>query len=101
MVDVAPHTFKPRRMVVLVGAGTGAAAALLAYRWIRAGHDTTVLGTSSLARGVEVARLSSKVGGSYATTQARRVFASAERKTDLDENSSSRRLPRSPRRSVP
>jgi ABC1 atypical kinase-like domain len=82
MVDVATHVFTPKRTVVLVGAGTGA---LLAYRWIRAEYDSTVLGTSSLARGAEVARLSSRVGGSYATTQARRVFASAARKSELDE----------------
>jgi hypothetical protein len=44
-----------------------------------------VLDTSSLAREGEVARSSSKVGGPYVTTKARRVFASAERKSELDQ----------------
>jgi predicted unusual protein kinase regulating ubiquinone biosynthesis (AarF/ABC1/UbiB family) len=43
-----------------------------------------VLASSRQARGVEVARLATRVGGAYASHRAQRIFASAERKRALD-----------------
>ena len=38
----------------------------------------------SLARNTELAGLSARMGGAYAANRARRVFASAERRAELD-----------------
>ncbi len=41
--------------------------------------------TSWIGRSAKVAKLGAKVGGTYASTAARKVFASAERRVELDE----------------
>src|SRR5436190_8916940 len=45
---------------------------------------TPLASTSRMARTADVARMGTKAGGSYAVHRARRVFASAERKDELD-----------------
>ena len=47
-------------------------------------HDRAVGATGRAARNVEVARLGARLGTTYATTAARKVFASAERRVELD-----------------
>jgi len=70
--------------VALVVAASGAALALLGRRRHRPGPHGPVSETSRLARGAPVARLAGEVGVGGAVHQARRVFASAERKETLD-----------------
>ena len=48
------------------------------------GPVTPLASTSRVARTADVARIGTKAGGSYAVHRARRVFASAERKDELD-----------------
>jgi predicted unusual protein kinase regulating ubiquinone biosynthesis (AarF/ABC1/UbiB family) len=74
-------------MIASVVAAFGAAAATyLAVK--RAGEakqgHRPLSATTRAARNVDVARMSTKAGGSYALHRARRVFASAERKEALD-----------------
>ena len=45
----------------------------------------TDLSRSWMARSARVARLGARVGGTYAGTAARKVFASTERRIELDE----------------
>ncbi|HEV3226831.1 MAG TPA: hypothetical protein VGZ52_08355, partial [Acidimicrobiales bacterium] len=77
-----------RTMITTVVAAFGAAAATyLAVK--RAGENrartrTPLASTSRAARTADVARLGTKAGGTYAMHRARRVFASAERKEELD-----------------
>ncbi|MFN2503586.1 MAG: ABC1 kinase family protein [Acidimicrobiales bacterium] len=72
-----------RRVLVVV------VAALVAYRSVRArrraSRKVIALTTSRQGRGAEVAHLATRVGGAYASTRARQVFASAERRQELDE----------------
>ena len=49
-------------------------------------RDRPVSSSRRLGRNVEVARLGAKVGTNYATTAARKLFASAERKRELDRS---------------
>ncbi len=70
--------------MALVVAVTGAAMAFLGRRRHRQGPDGPVSGTSRLGRGAGMARLAGEVGVGGAVHQARRVFASAERKEALD-----------------
>mgnify|MGYP003333450875 FL=1 len=70
-----------RRLVALAGlAGLGAAAA----RWARGQQAARHLRTSRTQRNVDVVRLGASVGATYASTAARKVFASAERRIELD-----------------
>jgi predicted unusual protein kinase regulating ubiquinone biosynthesis (AarF/ABC1/UbiB family) len=64
--------------------GTAAAAVVLTRPRVRArarGH----LRTGRAQRNADVARLGVAIGSSYATTAARKLFASAERRIELDE----------------
>ena len=49
-------------------------------------RERPVSSSRRLGRNVEVARLGAKVGTNYATTAARKLFASAERKRELDHS---------------
>jgi predicted unusual protein kinase regulating ubiquinone biosynthesis (AarF/ABC1/UbiB family) len=62
------------RLLVLLGFTGGLAGALA----LRHRHDVR------LQRNVDLASLGLKVGGAYASTAARKVFASAERRIELD-----------------
>jgi len=89
-VDATVPIVPSRRTIVtsVVAAFGAAAAAYLAVK--RAGEKegreraTPVASTTRVARTADVARLGTKAGGSYAVHRARRVFASAERKDELD-----------------
>jgi predicted unusual protein kinase regulating ubiquinone biosynthesis (AarF/ABC1/UbiB family) len=76
-----------RRKLILAGSITAAlAAALAASRAAVRLGDKNRLHTSRLARNARLARMSARVGGTYATTAARKVFASSERRTELDRS---------------
>jgi predicted unusual protein kinase regulating ubiquinone biosynthesis (AarF/ABC1/UbiB family) len=66
------------------GAGLSLAAYGL-YRIRRHDAQNTSIVSTRHARGVEVARMATRVGGAYASNRAQRVFASAERRRALDE----------------
>ncbi len=72
------------KAIAIAGVVLGGGLVALRLRAARGGRGV-VVGTTSAARSAEVARLATRIGGTYATTQARRVFASAERRTELDE----------------
>jgi predicted unusual protein kinase regulating ubiquinone biosynthesis (AarF/ABC1/UbiB family) len=63
-------------------AATVAAAVALAIRLRRDRHRR--LARSRARRNAELARLGASVGGAYASTAARKLFASAERRLELD-----------------
>ncbi|WP_051062959.1 ABC1 kinase family protein [Ilumatobacter nonamiensis] len=65
--------------VLFVGAATAVGAIALARR-----DANGRLGTSWLGRNARLARMGARVGGTYATTAARKTFASAERREELD-----------------
>lgn len=68
-------------------AGTGATvgiAALLAARRRRGSRARAALRTSFGGRTVDLAGLGVQIGGTYASTAARKVFASAARREELD-----------------
>ena len=66
-----------------------AGLSVVAYGWYKARqrerHENAALARTRQARGVEVARMATRIGGAYATNRAQRIFASEERKRDLDE----------------
>src|SRR5262245_65886962 len=66
------------------GAGLSLAAYSL-YRMRRHDMQATSLHPTRHARGAEVARMATRVGGAYASNRAQRVFASADRRRELDE----------------
>ncbi len=74
-------TFPLKRIAVL-SAGTAAlsvGAVALSRR-----RDRSELGRSWMGRNARLARMGAKVGGTYATTAARKTFASTERRDELD-----------------
>lgn len=71
-----------RRPAVLAAGLVLAGAAALALTRRRAGP---IRHTTRAARNVELARMGLAVGSTYATTGARKLFASAERRTELDD----------------
>jgi predicted unusual protein kinase regulating ubiquinone biosynthesis (AarF/ABC1/UbiB family) len=75
------------RRLALLGAGAGAAVVAAGWaldRYRRAGADGPVSHQSSAARTTKLAAVGARAGGGYAMHQARRVFASAERREELD-----------------
>ena len=74
-----------RRIALLVAALTalGAAAAILARRARPNGH---AVHRSRWGRNTRLARLGARVGTDYATTAARKTFASASRRDELDRH---------------
>jgi predicted unusual protein kinase regulating ubiquinone biosynthesis (AarF/ABC1/UbiB family) len=64
-------------------AAAGSAAIAAAVRARRAGA-THVLRTTRTQRNTDLALLGAQVGGTYASTAARKLFASAERRIELD-----------------
>ncbi len=74
--------------MILAGAGTVATAAVVSRAMAAEGRglaaESAVGHQSLLLRNARVARLVAKGGGRYALTQARRTFADAERRTELD-----------------
>ncbi|HUF34269.1 MAG TPA: AarF/ABC1/UbiB kinase family protein [Acidimicrobiales bacterium] len=71
-------------MVVAALALLGGAAALT-YRRSRTSEGDTLMRRGSAARSAQLAGMSTRMGGAYATHRARRIFASAERRDELDE----------------
>jgi predicted unusual protein kinase regulating ubiquinone biosynthesis (AarF/ABC1/UbiB family) len=67
----------------------GAGLSLVAYGWYRVRQRDSsapdALLSSRQARGVEVARMATRIGGAYASNRAQRIFASADRRRELDE----------------
>ncbi|MEO5724712.1 MAG: AarF/ABC1/UbiB kinase family protein, partial [Ilumatobacteraceae bacterium] len=70
------------RAVVLLGA-TCLAGALLQWLWRRR-TSVAALRTTRRQRNTDLARLGMSVGGAYASTAARKLFASAPRRIELD-----------------
>jgi predicted unusual protein kinase regulating ubiquinone biosynthesis (AarF/ABC1/UbiB family) len=68
---------------VLGAAALGAVAVLLARR--RPGRSAPVLGTNRVTRNAQLATAGTKTGATIAAYRARRVFASADRRRELDE----------------
>ena len=68
----------------LVAVAAVAVAALVGSRWGRPGHHA--VHASRLGRNTRLARLGARVGTTYATTAARKTFASAERRDELDRH---------------
>jgi len=68
----------------LVVAAAAAGTALVRWRWGRPGHHA--VDASRLGRNTRLARLGARVGTTYATTAARKTFASAERRDELDRH---------------
>ncbi|MEY2431956.1 MAG: hypothetical protein QOC92_1681 [Acidimicrobiaceae bacterium] len=89
-VDATVPNVPSRRTVVttVIAAFGAAAATYLAVK--KAGEKrsteggTPVSSTTRAARTADVARMGTKAGGAYAVHRARRAFASAERKEELD-----------------
>ena len=67
-----------------LAAAVAAVVVIFARRGRRAGGSRPVSQTRRSARNVELARLGLGVGSTYATTAARKVFASTERRVELD-----------------
>jgi predicted unusual protein kinase regulating ubiquinone biosynthesis (AarF/ABC1/UbiB family) len=72
------------RVRTVVAVGVGAAAATAVVLAARSRRRIGVMRTSFGGRTADVAGLGLQVGGTYATTAARKVFASAERRVELD-----------------
>jgi predicted unusual protein kinase regulating ubiquinone biosynthesis (AarF/ABC1/UbiB family) len=68
---------------LLVGAAAGLAAWWVRGRGARPRH---AVGRSRLGRNARLARMGARVGGTYATTAARKTFASTERREALDRH---------------
>ncbi len=62
-----------------------AAVVALATVWRRSSGDGPIRRTSRTGRNLELARLGVSVGTTYAGTGARKLFASAERRVELDD----------------
>ena len=72
---------RPRRLIGLAAAVAVAAAAFA--RWQRSGHPLH-LRTTRVQRNADVVRLGASVGAAYASTAARKLFADAQRRIELD-----------------
>ena len=68
---------------IVAALAIAAAVALVACRRTR--RDGPINRTTRTGRNLELARLGAAVGSTYATASARKLFASAERRTALDE----------------
>ncbi|MEM9516287.1 MAG: AarF/ABC1/UbiB kinase family protein [Actinomycetota bacterium] len=80
-----------KRWIALALAALLTAAGLVATsRWMRrpggGASSSLAVGAGRLHRNVRLARLGATVGGTYATTAARKTFASAERRAELDRS---------------
>ena len=69
-----------RRLIAATIVAAGAGALALLYRRL----DRSELGRSWAGRNARLARMGARIGTSYATTAARKTFASAERREVLD-----------------
>ncbi len=74
---------RARRHLVALAVATTLAGLVLAWR--RAGVRGPVNRTTRAGRNLELARLGLAVGSTYAGANARKLFASAERRVELDE----------------
>ncbi|HEY2813525.1 MAG TPA: AarF/ABC1/UbiB kinase family protein [Acidimicrobiales bacterium] len=81
------RSLKSARRLVLFAGGVG--TGVVVYRRFvvprNGSRERTALASSRQARGVQVARLATRVGGAYASHRAQRLFASEDRKRELDE----------------
>lgn len=86
--NLAPPSKEWTRILGIGCLATVAAAGGWKLGWRRRHSDHTggVLRRNRAGRNAEVARLGAKVGTSYATTAARKVFATAERREELDRS---------------
>jgi predicted unusual protein kinase regulating ubiquinone biosynthesis (AarF/ABC1/UbiB family) len=86
--NLAPPSQEWTRILGIGCLATVAAAGGWFFAWRRrpSGHTGGVLRRNRAGRNAEVARLGAKVGTTYATTAARKVFASAERREELDRS---------------
>ena len=76
-----------RRLPITLAFAGGVALGTLGWRRLsgrRRGDPTAIDLAGRAARNVTVAGLAARVGSSYATTAARKAFASAERRNELD-----------------
>jgi predicted unusual protein kinase regulating ubiquinone biosynthesis (AarF/ABC1/UbiB family) len=71
-----------RRVLVACGLAVAAAATVVVLR--RSPNDGPIRHNSRLARNAHLGRLGARAGGTFAVHRARRVFASAERRDELD-----------------
>jgi predicted unusual protein kinase regulating ubiquinone biosynthesis (AarF/ABC1/UbiB family) len=71
------------RRVLGLGVAAGAAASAYGWWWRRSGHHLH-LRTTRVQRNADVVRLGASVGAAYASTAARKLFADAERRIELD-----------------
>ena len=80
---------KTRTIAAVLGVATAATAGILAVQEARKRATAPAAGpveaTSRGARNVAMAGVGAKAGGAYALHRARRVFASADRQTELDQ----------------
>ena len=73
-----------RRRAAIAGlVALGATAAVIARHRRRAEHET-VMRSTRVQRNADLARLGASVGSTYASTAARKLFASAQRRVELD-----------------
>ncbi len=70
----------------LAGTGLIAAGAAIAVRRLAAGDGHHAVGRSRAGRNARLARMGARVGATYASTAARKTFASAERRVELDRD---------------
>jgi predicted unusual protein kinase regulating ubiquinone biosynthesis (AarF/ABC1/UbiB family) len=73
-----------RRLGLIAIVGAAAAAAVRMARGRRPSITGPIVAGTRAQRNLEVARIGSKAGGTYAVHRARRAFANAERRDDLD-----------------
>jgi predicted unusual protein kinase regulating ubiquinone biosynthesis (AarF/ABC1/UbiB family) len=73
----------PRRLAA--GAVVSALVAALAVAWRRTRLTGPINRTTRAGRNLELARIGVAVGSTYAAANARKLFASAERRAELDE----------------
>ena len=89
-----------RRILLTALAAAGAIGAIAAVVSRRSRPAGRRMHRSRLRRNGQLARMGARVGTTYATTAARKTFASAQRRDELDRTASCARPRRSPRSSA-
>jgi len=83
-VPIGPRRVVSRRRLLLVTAAVTAGLGALAMLWRRTRLAGPINRTTRAGRNLELARIGMAVGSTYATANARKMFASAERRAELD-----------------